>query len=114
MKENKAPAAFFILGHLLELAGKEYQSLLSDNKLFNIESHTYSHARMLPPNNVGLEELREEIGQTRKLIKDWFGTNSIGLRAPGNFFKGLQGHPDVLEIVWRGNTISRIRWNGAS
>lgn len=100
LKKHRAPATFFLLGCLLDIAGREYQNLLRDNEMFNVESHTYSHLRIKPPNAISLTKLQEEIKQTKKLIKEYFHTDSIGLRAPGNFFKGLQGYPDILKVIW--------------
>lgn len=100
LNEYQAPATFFILGRLLDYAGDEYQKLLAQQKNFDIESHTYSHTSLKPPGGLSLAELDGELKQTNKLIQKFFGIEAIGVRAPGNYYEGLQGYPDRLKILW--------------
>jgi len=100
LNEHQAPATFFILGRLLHCAGDEYQKLLAQQKNFDIESHTYSHRPLKPPGGLSLAELDDEVRQTKKLIEKFFGIEAIGVRGPGGLYKGLQGHPDRLKILW--------------
>ncbi len=99
LDEYQAPATFFILGRLLDCAGNEYRKLLAQQKNFDIESHTFSH-RSLLPGKLSLIELDDEVKRTKKLIQEFFGVEAIGVRAPGNYYKGLQGYPDRLKVLW--------------
>ena len=96
LEENKTPATFFILGRLLDSAGDEYRKRL-DKPYFDIESHTYSHKSM---KSCSLAELDDELKQTKALIKKVFGIEAIGIRAPGNYYHGLQGCNERLKILW--------------
>ena len=100
LDEYQASATFFILGRLLDYAGDEYGKLLGGQKNFDIESHTYTHRPLKPPSELSLQELDDEVKETKKLIQKFFGVEAIGVRAPGNYYKGLQGHPDRLKILW--------------
>ncbi len=100
LDEYQAPATFFILGRLLHCTGDEYQKLLAQQKNFDIQSHTYSHASLKPPGGLSLPELDDEVKQTKELIQKFFGVEAMGLRAPGNYYRGLQGYPDRLKIMW--------------
>ena len=99
LDEYQAPATFFILGRLLDWAGYEYGKVLDQPENFDIESHVYSH-RVLRPGGVSLTELDDEVKRTKDLIQKFFGAEAIGVRAPGNYYKGLQGYPDRLKILW--------------
>jgi len=99
LDEYQVPATFFILGRLLDYAGDEYQKLLGERESFDIESHTYTHTSLLP-GGLSLTELDDEVKRTKELIQKFFGVEAIGVRAPGNYYKGLQGHPDRLKILW--------------
>jgi len=100
LNEYKASATFFILGRLLDCAGNEYRKLLAQQKNFDVQSHTYTHRALKPPGGLSLQELDDEVKQTKKLIEKFFGVEAIGVRAPGNYYKGLQGYPDRLRILW--------------
>lgn len=100
LDEYQASATFFIVGRLLHCAGDEYRKLLGGQENFDIESHTYSHRPLKPPGELSLAELDDEVKQTKRLIEKFFGVEAIGVRAPGNYYKGLQGYPDRLKILW--------------
>lgn len=99
LDEYQVPATFFILGRLLDYAGDEYAKRLVQRENLDIQSHTNSH-RSLKPGGLSLEELDDEVKRTNELIRELFGVESIGVRAPGNYCKGLQGHPDRLKTLW--------------
>ncbi|GAH02081.1 unnamed protein product, partial [marine sediment metagenome] len=100
LDEYQARATFFILGRLLGCAGDEYQKLLGGRENFDIESHTYSHKSLKPPGGLSLAELDDEVKQTKELIEKFFDVEAIGVRGPGGLYKGLQGYPDRLKILW--------------
>jgi len=99
LDEYQAPATFFILGWLLDYAGDEYAKRLGQRDNFDIQSHTYSHGS-LKPGGLSLEELDDEVKQTKELIRKLFNVESIGVRGPGGYYRGMQGHPDRLKILW--------------
>lgn len=99
LDEHQVSATFFILGRLLDCAGDKYKKLLNQRENFDIQSHTYSH-RPLLPGGLSLAELDDEVKRTKELIQKFFGVEAIGVRAPGNYYKGLQGHPDRLKTLW--------------
>ena len=45
---HDAPATFFIVGRLLEKAGERFRTLLEE-KLFDVQSHTYTHSGLTNP-----------------------------------------------------------------
>jgi hypothetical protein len=49
--------------------------------------------------SVSLDELREELSRTERLIEDTFGHRPIGFCAPGNFYRGLQGKRGQLGVL---------------
>ena len=99
LDEHQAPATFFIVGQLLDRAGDEYAKRLGQRENFDIQSHTYSHGS-LKPGGLSLEELDDEVKRTKELIRKFFGVESIGVRGPGGYYRGMQGHPDRLKILW--------------
>lgn len=92
-----APATFFICGKLLEERGPDFKRLL-DCESLDIQSHTYSHRNVL--RDVTLDELVSQLDKTKKLIGACFGRTVTGFRTPGGHYKGLQGHPDVIKVIW--------------
>ena len=100
LKRHDAPATFFIVGKVLERAGENLADLLKDNPLLDIESHTYSHMGILSDEPAVLQKFSEELRKTSYLILKYFGKRPVGFCAPGNFYKGLQGHPKQLGILW--------------
>ncbi|MBC8234323.1 polysaccharide deacetylase family protein [bacterium] len=100
LKRHDAPATFFIVGKVLERAGENLAGLLKDNPLLDIESHTYSHMGILSDEPAVLQKFSEELRKTSYLILKYFGKRPVGFCAPGNFYKGLQGHPKQLGILW--------------
>ena len=99
-QQRDAPASFFLVAKMLELAGTELRGML-DHPLFDIQCHTFTH-----PNLIHLDEaedeaaLRYELVDAKKLIEDSFGRPVIGLTAPGGYTNGLTGHPRILGIMW--------------
>ena len=96
--QRDAPASFFLVARMLELAGPELRAIL-DHPLFDIQCHTFTH-----PNLIALREdraaLQYELGDAKKLIEDTFGREVIGLTAPGGYTDGFRGQPGILEVMW--------------
>ena len=89
-----------MVGKLLERAGDEIVALLKDNPAFDVGSHTYSHADIVNEDPAALERFSEELVLTSDLIFDYFEERPLGFCAPGWRYKGLQGHPAQLAILW--------------
>ena len=100
LKRYDAPATFCIVGKVLERAGEDLAYLLKDNPLFDIASHTYSYMGISSTEPNVLRQFSTELEQTSDLILRYFGAHPIGFCAPGGFYKGLQGHPKQLGILW--------------
>ena len=47
-----------------------------------------------------LQQLDQELARTSELILKYFGKEPFGFCAPGGFYRGLQGHPKQLGILW--------------
>ena len=96
--QRNAPASFFLVAKMLELAGQQLRAIL-DHPLFDIQCHTFTH-----PNLITLRDdksaLRYELADAKKLIENTFGREVIGLTAPGGYTDGFRGHPTVLEVMW--------------
>jgi peptidoglycan/xylan/chitin deacetylase (PgdA/CDA1 family) len=92
-----ARASFFIVGELLNRAGRRYAELLAGNERFDIGNHTFSH--MYIP-GADCEVFREELQKTTDLIERHFGFIPSGFTAPGCFCRGLQGRPAQLKVLW--------------
>jgi hypothetical protein len=97
-----APATFFLLGKALESAPVEYRQLL-DDPLFEIASHSYSH-RMLRDQPicgpaVSSQAIWEEISIGKQVIEEVFQKPCLGLRPGCGFEYGLEGAPEILEMV---------------
>ncbi len=103
-RRHETPATFFIVGRILERFGDELKAVFGDDRLFDLQSHTYSH-RLLKDNQmhgpgVSLEDLRVEIGRGVQLVEETFGRACIGVRSGCGFFKGMQGERERLQVIW--------------
>jgi len=99
LERHQVPATFFMVGKVVERAGKELADLLQDDLLFDIGSHTYSHMGILSDHSEVLQQLDQELVRTSELILKYFGKEPLGFCAPGGFYRGLQGHPKQLGIL---------------
>ena len=99
LNRHAVPATFFITGLVLEHAGGELAGLLEGNPRFDIQSHSYSHLDISSDESVSLDELREELSRTERLIEGVFGSRPIGFCAPGNFHRGLRGKHKQLGVL---------------
>ncbi len=98
-RRHEAPATFFIVTRLLEAAGQEFRAVLDDH-LFDIQSHTHTHARLKELVERGEKDaLRREIEVPRKLIRETFGRDAEGLTTPGGYTDGLQGEGELLGLL---------------
>jgi hypothetical protein len=100
------PATFFIVARLLENRGEAYLELLGDNPLFEIGSHTYSHA-LLRENvfcgaPVAGEKHRREVVESKSRIEQLFEREISGFRPAVGFAEGLRGAPNLLGLCREG------------
>ena len=101
---HNVPATFFVVGRLLEVNPGKYE-VLRDEKLFDVESHTYSHKLLknsvVHGEGASLEVVETEIARANDLLSSTFDRDIIGFRTPCGFYRGLRGRKDVLEVLWR-------------
>ncbi len=101
-RKHRTPGTFFIVGKTLEEDPKGYRDLL-DDPLFEIASHTYSHRMLRDQPFCGSatdqEGIREELIRGKSAIEDVFQRECAGFRSGCGFDKGLQGAPEVLDVV---------------
>ena len=101
LTRHAVPATFFVTGLVLEHAGPELAGLLKANAAFDVQSHSYSHRMGIgSADSVSLDDLRDELSRTERLIEDVFGSRPIGFCAPGNFYRGLRGRLGQLGVLW--------------
>jgi signal transduction histidine kinase len=95
-RRHQAPATFFIVTRLLETAGNEFRAIL-DDELFDVQSHTHTHARLKELTASGERQaLKRELELPRELIRNTFGREVQGLTTPGGYTDGLQGQGALL------------------
>lgn len=97
------PGTVYIVGELLEENPTEFQEVLG-SPLFEIGSHTYTHAvlREHPLQDdpaPGFEVRRHEIVDSKKLIEQIFRKPCFGFRPAYGFENGLTGDKELLELV---------------
>ena len=97
------PATFFIVGKLLEAEGAAYRTLLGENALFEIASHTYSHQLLRDHPVCGPaarpEERLREIQRGKELVEQTFGRPCAGMRPAVGFTEGLRGDRWLVDAV---------------
>ena len=98
-RRHGIPATFFVVGRCLQLHGDELRGLL-DDELFDLQSHTYSHALLCDSavhgRGVTEDNTRFEIREGVRLVRDVLGRTCDGLRSPCGFTGGFQGAGTVL------------------
>ncbi|BDZ44766.1 polysaccharide deacetylase family protein [Naasia aerilata] len=116
-----APLTLFLLGETLEQNVRAVQRAAS-SPLVSVAQHTYSHSLLRPLRiDTGTsvttleagspERIDEELRRTSTLIREHLGLDCAGLTAPYTYFRGLQGHPELLEVLRR-NGIRYVRSDG--
>jgi peptidoglycan/xylan/chitin deacetylase (PgdA/CDA1 family) len=102
-RKHDVPATFFVVARLLEQFPAEYRRILSDD-LFDIQCHSYSHARLKPTEGQAADQsaevLHREIEVACQLVGEVFGQRPIGFTTPGGFTGGLRGEKPVLRALW--------------
>jgi peptidoglycan/xylan/chitin deacetylase (PgdA/CDA1 family) len=117
-EEAGVPATLFLCGRTLVHASEAIERACATG-LFDVQSHTYSHAifrdveyepspgtRAVIPASPPVA-LTEELAATSDLIRRLVGTDVVGLRTPFGFHRGLRDRPDLLELV-RANGIRYV------
>ena len=104
------PATLFVCGRTL-LHALEPVRAAKASGLFDVQQHTFSHVPFKDivyspgPGLVGTiaasppVALLEELTVTSRLIRDHLGSETVGLRTPFGYYRGLRDRPDLLEIV---------------
>jgi len=105
------PCTLFICGKTLEDNVEDFQSLLDDRRLFDIQQHTYSHkllktlvyryedGKIEIYKGGTLDEIREEVARTNELLRKHLGVRCIGITGPTGCYMGLIDRPDILSIL---------------
>lgn len=107
--ELEIPATLFVVGRTLEEWISDFQEIETD-PLFDIQQHTYSHQLLKTVyiedgesvrvvRGVGLDEIRQEVRKTSRLLRDHLGVECIGLTGPWCYYRGLRDRPDILEVL---------------
>jgi peptidoglycan/xylan/chitin deacetylase (PgdA/CDA1 family) len=98
-KRRKLPATFFVVGQCLKEHGVELRGIL-DDPLFDIQSHTFSHALLKDSDVHGrgaaLDHASAEISKSLGIIRDVFERDCVGMRTPCGFSDGLRGKAELL------------------
>ncbi len=97
-RQKNLPATFFLVGQLVEHAASELRAILDDD-LFDLQSHSYTHAdviQIVDDENA----LKRELCDAKHLIEDTFGREVIGFTTPAGFPIGLVGQPRLLQKFW--------------
>jgi peptidoglycan/xylan/chitin deacetylase (PgdA/CDA1 family) len=104
------PATLFVCGRTL-LHALEPVRAAKASGLFDVQQHTFSHVPFKDivyspgPGLVGTiaasppEALLEELTVTSRLIRDHLDGETVGLRTPFGYHRGLRARADLLEIV---------------
>jgi peptidoglycan/xylan/chitin deacetylase (PgdA/CDA1 family) len=104
------PATLFVCGRTL-LHALEPVRAAKASGLFDVQQHTFSHVPFKDivyspaPGLVGTiaasppVALLEELTVTSRLIHDHLDADTVGLRTPFGYYRGLRARPDLLEIV---------------
>ena len=93
-----APATFFIVGRLAQAAGPRLREIL-DHDLFELESHSSTHANMRAIRD-DPAAVRHELVDSKAVIEDLFGREVVGFTAPGGSDQGFLGETQLLEALW--------------
>jgi peptidoglycan/xylan/chitin deacetylase (PgdA/CDA1 family) len=107
--ELGVPATLFVVGQTLEQCIPQFQAVVED-PLFDLQQHTYSHQLLKTVyiddgksirimRGVGLEEIRREVRQTSRLLREHLGVECIGLTGPWCYYRGLRDRPDILQVL---------------
>ena len=100
-----APLTIFVVGNLLYQEGEELKGLISEApELWDVNSHSYSHARMLPkaPWSEELssaEEVYEETAKGVQIVRDMLNQPCRGFRPRTGAGAGFRGCPTHLDAA---------------
>ena len=99
-RRRSLPATFFVVGRCLEAHGGELRSILDDD-LFDLQSHTYSHALLrrsaVHGEGVDAAAARHEILEGARLVREVLGRPCEGMRSPCGFDGGFGGQAHLLD-----------------
>jgi len=116
-EKYEMPATFFLVAERVDKEGDEYCALLRDHPLFEIASHSYTHALLREHRLLGwpvcpAEQCHKEIVGSKQRLEDFFGCEVTGFRTPCGFDDGLRGAPELLELCSQAgyNYVSSLLW----
>jgi len=111
------PWTIYLTGQTIEARVDDIRRV-ADDPLLTIAQHTYNHVLLksiyMTPGDgkpihgdeetfffAGgtLEQIREEIESTQKILKDLVGVECRGLTGPWGYYRGLADRPDILQIL---------------
>ncbi len=106
----EAPCTLFVTGTTLEKNVEALKTAAARPDLFDIQSHTYSHAllktvcqdidgKITVWRGGPFDSLREEISRSVELTRRLLGVEVIGLCGPWCYYRGLCDRPDILELA---------------
>lgn len=114
-KKFNAPLTIFVVGNLLQEEGGDLKKLIAEAPdLWDVNSHTFSHVRMLPkaPWSHALsspEEVYEEITRGVHVVRDILDQPCRGFRPRTGSGAGLRGCPTHLDAA----RTAGCRWTSA-
>ena len=107
-QEYDTSFTLFVLGRMLEIPDL-CASLLEElgsrhlQSIIDVQGHAYSHRPFKKifhgSNPLGSEEIRHELVTTRSSVKEKLGYETIGLRTPLGYYRGLQGENGTLRVL---------------
>jgi peptidoglycan/xylan/chitin deacetylase (PgdA/CDA1 family) len=101
-RKHQMPATFFIVARLLDQQGQAYRSLIGDDPLFEVASHSYTHMLLFDHRVCGKagprDQYEHEIVESKQRIEACFEYNVIGFRPAVGSSTGLRGKPELLGL----------------
>jgi peptidoglycan/xylan/chitin deacetylase (PgdA/CDA1 family) len=100
-----APLTTFVVGRLIESEGKQLKKLIDEGgELFDVNSHTYSHSRLIvkPPWSLPVpsaEFVHHEISRGVQAVRDVLDRPCRGFRPRSGAGAGFRGQPEDLDAL---------------
>ena len=123
-RKYDVPWTIYLTGQTIEARTDDIKRA-ADDPLLTVAQHTYNHVLLksiyMTPGDgkpihgdeetafvAGgtLEQIREEIESTQKLLADRIGIQCRGLTGPWGYYRGLVDRPDILQVL----EDNGIRW----
>ena len=100
-----APLTTFVVGKLIETEGKELKKVVDEaDDLFDVNSHTYSHSRLIvkPPWSLPVPSaqfIQEETSRGVQAVRDILDRPCRGFRPRSGAGGGFRGQPENLDAL---------------